>query len=431
MRRSAGGLVLVGIVTALAAAACEVDSINGNVDLPDGGGGVALPDGSTSGIDSGAASGDWNGGGDGDAGGDAGADVDAGPQGPLPFTPSNIALDGVDVSNVGAWVVDQPNCALDTMAKTVGCGDPSALEFTTITQSDGSKVGVYVARSIRIEAGSRLSFVGTQAIALVALDTFEIEGAIDVGVKDASTAPGGFGPPALAQSKGGGPGGGGAGSGTSAGGGGSYCGQGGLGATIDDSTPTPGGAVYGNPEIIPLVGGSAGGSAALSLSGGGGGAIQLVGGKSFRIAASGSVSAGGGGGHFWGAVTSQHAAGGGSGGAILIESPNVQIAGIVAANGGGGGASAIAEHGTASATAAAGSSGPAGSAGGNGSAGDDPKGGNAVRAAPSNAPGGGGGAGRIRINSLTGSPQITGILSPSVASSCATYGKVNLTIFGG
>lgn len=120
MRRSAGGLVLVGIVTALAAAACEVDSINGNVDLPDGGGGVALPDGSTSGIDSGAASGDWNGGGDGDAGGDAGADVDAGPQGPLPFTPSNIALDGVDVSNVGAWVVDQPNCALDTMAKTVG-----------------------------------------------------------------------------------------------------------------------------------------------------------------------------------------------------------------------------------------------------------------------------------------------------------------------
>jgi hypothetical protein len=78
---------------------------------------------------------------------------------------------------VGDWTVDSSLCTLHSESKEVGCGDYDALAYTTITQPDASKIGVYVARSIRVEPNARLSFKGTYGVALVALDTFDILGA--------------------------------------------------------------------------------------------------------------------------------------------------------------------------------------------------------------------------------------------------------------
>jgi hypothetical protein len=342
----------------------------------------------------------------------------------LTFKPSNIDLSGVDLSTVGDWTVDSSLCTLHGESKEVSCGNSDALVFTTITQPDASKLGVYIARSIRVEPNARLSFKGTYGVVVVALDSFDILGAIDAGAQDSYPTAGGFRAGPEGDSKGGGPGGGGAGSTTNGGGGGSFCGIGGKGAAIAGGTASAGGSAYGNPEIVPLTGGSAGGTAALgNNSGTGGGAIQLVAGKSLRVLASGSVSSGGGGGVFWGAPASQHAAGGGSGGAILIEAPTVEIAGIVAANGGGGGAKDTAKNGDATDTGAAGSTDASGSKGGDGSA-VDGTGGDAVWVDPGNGGGGGGGAGRIRINTTTGAATITGKLSPNAASTCATEGTL-------
>lgn len=392
MRRSFPALAL--LFSASLAAACT-DSASDNSSAPSNDAGSASTDGG----------------------------ADAAPSPKLSFKPSNLSLDGVDLSAAGDWTVDSSTCTLHSEVKEVSCGSGD-LVYTTITQPDASKVGVYIARSIRVEPNARLTFKGTYGIAIVALDTFEILGAIDAGAQDSYATAGGFRAAQQAESKGGGPGGGGAGSSTNGGGGGSFCGVGGKGAAIAGGTPSMGGAVYGNAEIVPLVGGSAGGTAALAgNSGTGGGALQLAAGKSLRVTASGSVSSGGGGGVFWGAVGSQHGAGGGSGGAILIEAPSVEIAGIVAANGGGGGGKDTAKNGGPEETGAAGSVDPSGSNGGNGSAGADPKGGDAVWVS-GNGAGGGGGGGRIRINTTGGAATITGKLSPSVASTCASEGTL-------
>jgi len=396
MKRTFFGLSILGLLTGLVGLACSDSSTNTNTN-PDAGPTPTVDGGQT----------------------------DSAVTGKLPFTPSNISIEGVDISTVGDWTVDSATCTLHTETKEVGCGDSDALVYTTITQPDASKVGVYIARSIRVEPNAKLTFKGTYGVAIVALDTFEVLGGIDIGADTSYASAGGFKGPSENDKKGAGPGGGGAGSTTNGAGGGSFCGIGGKGAAIEAGTAANGGTAYGNPEISPLVGGSAGGTGTLGgNSGTGGGALQLVAGKSFRITASGSVASGGGGGSFWGAPASQHSGAGGSGGAVLIESQAVTVEGIIAANGGGGGGKEIGKNGDNSETPAPGGSDNAGSKGGDGSAGTDPKGGDAARVAPANGGGGGGGAGRIRINTTSGTATISGKLSPPVASTCASEGTV-------
>ena len=356
---------------------------------------------------------------------DGGGDAATSTKVALGFKPSNIAFDGIDASTLGDFVVDRPNCNIRSEEKSVDCGDMSKLGFAIITQPGAGKIGVYVARNIRVEPNTSLRVDGTFAIAIVALESFEILGGIDAGARRDNRSPAGFTNQGKDQFAGGGPGGGGAGSTTNGGGGGSFGGIGGKSAALTGGTAASGGAAYGTPELIPLLGGSAGGSAALPFSGSGGGAVQLVAGKVFTLGAAAYVSAGGGGGTFVGAPASQHGAGGGSGGAILIEAPKTVLTGTLAANGGAGGAKDFGKDGAPDAVAATGDSLTNGSTGGSGSANEGKDGAAATFVDGDNAPGGGGGAGRIRVNNdEEKNIPLTGKLSPSANLPCATGGPL-------
>lgn len=351
---------------------------------------------------------------------DASADVDAAVPS-FPFRPSNFTIDQLRYARL-ADVTVSSRCDVDGESKRL-CGEEN-VGTALVRQSDGTDLRVLYARSIRVMPNASIKVTGTTPVAIVALGDLEILGAIDASATWDMPSPGGFQSPRKSESNGGGPGGGGAGSPSNGGGGGGYCGQGGTGASISGAV-TEGGAPYGNPEITPLVGGSGGGTGGIANAGSGGGAVQLVAGGKLTIGKNATVAAGGGYGNFWGAPRIQQAAGGGSGGAILLEATEVALAGTLAANGAGGGAHRDGKDAQASANAALGGTSPDGSKGGAGSAGDDARGGDALwTGAGDNAPGGGGGAGRIRINTRSGGPVGGGVLSPSAASTCATFGAI-------
>jgi hypothetical protein len=201
-------------------------------------------------------------------------------------------------------------------------------------------------------------------------------------------------------------------------GGGGFGGAGASGgtATNDDGSATggTGGTVTGNPALVPLRGGCD--SAKFSnVRGRGGGAIQLV--SRTRIIVSGVVAANG-----------SSYGGGGSGGGILLEAPVVEVSGGVVANGGAGsGGGCIlglepGEDGRLDAMPATGGLGCTtnilGGNGGNGGA----RNAGATMGASINATGkgflavagsGGGGVGRIRVNTVSGGLHTTGVFSPN------------------
>ncbi|MBL8606612.1 MAG: hypothetical protein JNL38_04795 [Myxococcales bacterium] len=356
-----------------------------------------------------------------DAAADAAPDAveaDAGPV-KLPFRPTNFDMDAISAPRIVDVKVTS-RCEVDESSTSL-CGEHDVAS-TVVRQPDGSDLRVLVARSIRVLPGASIKVKGTGAVAIVSLGDFEIHGNVDASASWDRASPGGFRSPQKSESPGGGPGGGGAGSSTNGAGGGSYCGQGGTGASMGGAVTEPG-AIYGNPEISPLVGGSGGGVGTIT-AGTGGGAIQLVAGKKLVVGKGASIAAGGGYGNFWGAPDFQHGSGGGSGGAILLEASDVVVDGVLAANGAGGGAAGDGKDALPSTISALGGTSRSGSKGGSGSAGDDPRGGDAIWVGTGQAPGGGGGAGRIRLNSASGTAAIGGALSPSIASSCATLGKV-------
>ena len=360
---------------------------------------------------------------------DAGGSV----MGPLTFTPSNVDLSGIDLTKVGDFVVDG-DCSVDTDTNLASCGDGAGvLGFKIATQSDGSKVAVYVAKSVTIQAGKSLSIAGSHPLVFIALETITIGGALngnsreDVGVAGGSSQ-------RTHGGKGVGPGGGAAAGALTASSGGSYCGIGGAGGA-ESGTPSPGGVAYGTPAITPLVAGSSGGD---DSGGAGGGAIQLVAGTSITVESTGVIHVGAGRGGF-GGISGQEGGGGGSGGSILLESLAVTVAGTLAANGGGAGAGTSSgvgspppqDPGGANATpnatpAAGGKAGVGPSSGGAGSAGASVDG-VAGSFTPGNndaAGGGGGGAGRIRINTKTAAT-LSGVLSPAATTPCVTQGTVH------
>jgi hypothetical protein len=193
-------------------------------------------------------------------------------------------------------------------------------------------------------------------------------------------------------------------------------------------TPGSGGAATNvTPTLVPLRGGCAGGYFD-EYGGYGGGAVQLVSATRVVVLPGAAINAGGGGGSI--ALGPGGGGGGGSGGAILLEAPTVELrdgSGLAANGGGGGGANA--NPGTTGRVSLQPAPGGVGcrnddracSAGGAGAARDTlPEPG--VEAQPasgtstlSQAGGGGGAIGVIRINTLDGSFQ-TGagvILSPA------------------
>ncbi|MFI5307872.1 MAG: hypothetical protein ACHQ53_10990, partial [Polyangiales bacterium] len=215
-------------------------------------------------------------------------------------------------------------------------------------------------------------------------------------------------------------------------GGGSFCGIGGAGSALyvapvdggtDAGTGPSGGAAYGTDDLVPLAGGSSGGSTnATDATNHGGGAIELVAGTKVTIGMSGVLNVGGGG------SSLAYGIGGGSGGGILLEAPNVVVQGVLAANGGSGSNNYMGgQSGLASAQSAVNqlNNGPLG---GNGSAGAnvDGKDGTTLGNYPIGG-GGGGGAGRIRVNTGCGgklSQNGGAIISPSTTTTCFSTGTL-------
>jgi hypothetical protein len=349
--------------------------------------------------------------------------------GPLGFTPSNVDLSGIDLSSVGDLVVEAPGCTLNTEFRQAYCGVAHGAAFKVVTQPGGPSLGVYVARNVIVRAGAVLGAHDTYGLGLVALEAIQIEGGITVTPSTSGQSAGGA-MPSLSDWTGTGPGGGPAGATLVAASGASYCGKGGKGGIrAGGLQPAFTASTYGNETLVPLLGGSAGGSGGALPGGSGGGVVQLVAGTSITVAAGGYVTAGGGGGPYGGAAQGQNGSGAGSGGAILIEAPSVDIAGALAANGGGGGPSgttAMTSNGSdgqpSDQAASGGTVSPGMAPGGAGGAGSDISGHDGATATTDDkASGGGGGVGRIRINTRGGAATISGVVSPSLGG-CATQG---------
>lgn len=342
----------------------------------------------------------------------------------LGFSPSNINLAGIDLSKIADEDVSK-DCSIHTDNGNGGDGCFAHSAVSSVVQSDGSKVYLLVVKSLTLEPTGHITVTGGLPLVIVSLGDMALLGPIDVEA-------GGFKP--TANPKGGGPGGGAGPTGnppSAAAGGGSYCGQGGQGAvefaTIGAAAaPT---ASYGTPGIVPLVGGSSGGNGGGYAPGVGGGALQFVAGGKFSLGPASYINVGGGGGMIgFSSGSGYEASGGGSGGSILIEAATVTIAGLLAANGGGGGGGGNGQSNGQSAmvNAIAAAGGGGDSVGGLGGAGASVNGASATASTKPGAAGAGGGAaGRIRINSTTGSADLTGaIFSPDMSTICATQGQV-------
>jgi hypothetical protein len=345
--------------------------------------------------------------------------VEAAAPGVLGFTPSNVTVSAIP--SVGDLIISDPNCSIDTSAMKIDCIKPDEdggvpYAFSSAMQSDGSQVTILFARSVTVQQGAQVSVKGALPLVLVATTTVSLQGTVQ------SATPGNAGGPQVTQSgAGGGPGGGADGNHAGAGGGG-YCGTGGQGAANDDATaPAAGGRSYGNTTLVPLIGGSAGGNHGDYPDGGeGGGAIQISAGTSITVGSLGVLNVAGYGG------TNTSGGGGGSGGGILLEAPQVTIDGIVAANGGGAGlgsanSSGSGQTGQPSTQPAAGGAATEGS----GAAGTTINGG-AGSYSNGHAGSGGGGAGRIRINTMSGAATLgtSAIVSPAATTMCTTQGTI-------
>jgi hypothetical protein len=359
-----------------------------------------------------AALADGGGGTDGNGTSDGGGTgPDAAPCPECPFIPSNLGS-GQDffVTTYDLVLGGADEVVLDTDALTLEAMDgPITLPqdvFRVHTGADG-ELTVFRVRNFTVDYGG-LRVRGQRPLVLVATETIQVLGPITHAGVDAECQGSDGGPSALH-------GGGGAG--------GSYGSSGGAGTGGSTSTP-PG----GDPTLVPLRPGCAGGNGGGGGEGQGGaagragGAIQLVAGEALVLDAGICVSGSGGGGGGAGATDANGhggGGGGGSGGAILLESVALQVeanGALVAHGGGGGGGGGLAFGGSSqpgNRTCTPGAS-PIGGLGAHDCAGVYNRGGNGAYAgvaaeagmiagACSSAGGGGGGGfGRIRINHASG-----------------------------
>jgi hypothetical protein len=246
----------------------------------------------------------------------------------------------------------------------------------------GSEALVVIPLSgLTLAEGNNLVLTGSRPVVLLVQGDAAISGSIDVSAHGEVPGPGGdltcgasTGGDGLGREDREGGGGGGGGFGTAGG-------QGGDDRS-NKSEPGIAGRARGTIDLIPLIGGCAGGhgGGCASVPGAGGGALQLSVGGSLRV--SGSIRADGG----LGANACSNdggGAGGGSGGSVLLEAQSIDVTGarIRAAGGGGGAGQRNARPGTGALTPQT-----------NGSAGEQGNG--------SGAGGGGGGYGRVRVHAL-------------------------------
>lgn len=288
---------------------------------------------------------------------------------------------------------------------TFGCGrtqfDSSSLAWsnwcsgqTSPAVIETSSLVILGFRSLTVQSGSTLGFVGNRPVAVAVFGEARIAGVVDASASGTTPGAGGN------RSCGGSAGTDGAGSSSTGGGGGGGGGFGTSGAdggTGDDSgSRGQGGSARGNTTLSPLIGGCNGGSGG-GCSGrtAGGGAVQISATSLCRV--TGTVVADGANGAN-GCGSEGGGQGGGSGGAILIEARTLELSGTLRANGGRGGN---------------GSAGGSGGSGGSASGGPTP-------GSSHHANGGGGGGGATGRILLRGSQACTlsGSRSPAATIDC-------------
>lgn len=327
--------------------------------------------------------------------------------------PSNALATYLDQAAVQADINLGDSAIIDTDTGEIADGRVSFTTMNgTLVQSGAPAIRVVVVRSF---TAKDVVVRGKNALAIVSSSDIKIDGVFTVSAKSnvpgagapleglclSTEAPSGF-----ATNTARGRGGGGFGS------------RGGFGGTVRNSFGTqlgdPGGDVSGDPSLVPLRGGCFSTGTNFRPRGAGGGAIQLV--SRTRVVVNGVVAANGG-----GCV----GGGGGSGGGILLEAPIVDVSGKVVANGGSGsGCGSEGQDGRLDAAPAAGGANACsdqasqgfGGAGGNGGAGTAlaENGSGVVTSSDGLVTGGsgGGGVGRIRVNTAPGGLRGNGIISP-------------------
>ena len=377
----------------------------------------------------------------------------------LPFIPSNIDAEHLYLFTAGEGnLVISEDVTIDTdtgaifgettVMRDAGEGMVDGIGFSIISQGLGERdLGVFSVVGLAVDRSALVTVRGSLALVVLVRGDVRIDGVVEALGQtggDGSGIPGvggagGFdgGDASAGGGDGNGPGRGlasgadpGATGGDGGGGGAGFCGEGGGGGEGRDGLGGGGGDTYGNPSLVPLVGGSGGasGEPAPDTGGGGGagggGAVQI--GATGLVQINGGVNAGGGGGG--GGGGSENGAGGaGSGGAVLIEGAQVVISGCVAANGGSGGSQDAGGRGRLSAGRAfpAAEEGFIGRGGG-GSNGSTIDGGAGTSSTGGGS--GGGGAGRIRINAPDPNSNVAitpgAVISPrpSPVTPCATIG---------
>ena len=375
----------------------------------------------------------------------------------IPYVPSNIDEPDLEllVAGEGPLVISE-NVTIDTDTGLI-FGDPSVLReagegtisgigFAHRAQGLGDPdLGIFSVTGLTVESSSVVTVRGRAAFVFLVHGDADIQGVIDAtgstggNMTAGAGGPGGFigGDSLLPDGRGpgrgwsmgpstvGDPGGG---------GGGGYCYPGGRGGSGRYSGGGEGGSEYGDPGLVPLVGGSGGASQERPRwldgggGGGGGGAVQLS--ATGTVAIGTGINAGGGGGG-GSSRNRRPGGGGGSGGVILIEGADVSIFGTLAANGGGGGGNFNGTSGRLSSVPAVGSDEDNGAGmGGEGGAGTSVSG--SVGGGNYAGGGGGGAVGRIRINVPDPDTDLTildgAVISPrlSPVTTCSTIGRTHI-----
>ncbi len=226
-------------------------------------------------------------------------------------TAPNIDTSALDLDSAPTAEVTCGDLAIDTTGPSLigWCGDSP----TTVVQSQdgGPEVVVLAFKSLVLPAGKTVRAVGSRPVALVIAGDATIDGIIDASADGTTPGAGGnvsctVGTPDDGR-------GGGGGFGTRGGG------------YLDNAgDPAGAGQEEGTTDLVPLRGGCAGGLqeegcfglSSSSLAGAGGGAVELVVGG--RLSGAGEIRANGGIASD-GSLTTKAGSGGGSGGAILVS----------------------------------------------------------------------------------------------------------------
>jgi hypothetical protein len=232
-----------------------------------------------------------------------------------------------------------PTGAIDVAAPTTfdtGIGSGGTQLTCSNPLSGGTGYCVLAAGTITI--GSQLSAVGTRPLVLVAADSIDVIGTLDVASHRAPMESIGAGADPIGCSAGTLPA---TSSGTSGGGaGGSFIGKGGNGGNGGGASGGTGGA-RGNAVSLGTVlrggcPGQDGAGTGKGARGHGGGAVYMIAGRAITV--HGGINAGGEGGA-GGIGSNNGGGGGGAGGLIGFDAPTTifMATGVVIANGGGGG----------------------------------------------------------------------------------------------